>query len=279
MKKKIFGLAGFPLGHSFSPLIHNTAFNLLGLDCDYRLFECEPSGLPGLIARLRMESSGFNVTIPHKERIFGLLDHCNDVVEALKCTNTVLVKDGKLHGYNTDIHGIAQTIRQLCNQAPIKSVLIFGAGGAAKAAVYTLAAQFGTHEFHILCRKPEKVWRQNFDFAGEAAIGFYSFDDSKCTDIIASSDLLINCTPLGMHPNVSASPLPEGAELHSGQFVFDMVYNPLRTLFMQQAKKAGAAVIGGLEMLIAQAAESFRIFTGHKMPIDEVRARLTEYIT
>jgi len=277
MNDKLFGLIGFPLKHSFSLMIHRTAYELLGMEYDYNLFELRPGRLDHFVTNLPEKLSGFNITFPFKEDIYSYLTDCDEIVQIIKCCNTVLIKDTQFYGYNTDVNGISYTCGKLCKKEKIKRVLIFGAGGAAKAAAYTLATQFNVKEFHILSRLP--VPRPGFGFIRESEISFYPFDYRERREIVGKCDLVINCTPLGMFPNNSTSPVNDIKELHPGQHIFDMVYNPAETKLMQQAKIAGATAVNGLEMLIVQAAEAFKIFTGREMPINEVHNRVIPEIS
>ncbi len=270
MHEKRFGLAGFPLEHSFSPAIHNNAYRILNLPYNYDLLEISPDDLDRFLENPPNGLYGFNVTIPFKEKIFHYLAEKEKIVDTIRCCNTVLIKQGKFHGFNTDVFGINETLNKLLDGRAINSAAVFGAGGAAKEAVYTLSKYFNVKRIHIICREPET--RTGFDFVPTEEISFCSFDYNGQKIIIKEADLIINCTPLGMYPNCGISPLEDAILLRPGQFVFDMVYNPAETKLLTQAKTAGAKAVNGLEMLLVQAAKSFRIFTDLEMPYDKVKA-------
>jgi 3-dehydroquinate dehydratase/shikimate dehydrogenase len=256
-RTRVYGVIGDPIGHSFSPLLHNTAFHARKLDAVF---------VPFLVRNLRdflgaMEGfgvAGISVTIPHKETILRSLDDCDPLAARIGAVNTVVARGhGRLYGYNTDYVGVLRSLERRMRLAGSR-VLLFGAGGAARAAAFALA-QAGS----IVClcaRRPERAR------ALARAVG---------GQVVARADLtheffdaIVNCTPIGMHPR-GGSPL-ESAELNC-RIVMDMVYRPRETELLQLASRKGIEVISGLEMFLAQGFAQYEIWTGERAPESAMR--------
>jgi shikimate dehydrogenase len=241
--KHTYGLIGYPLGHSFSQQFFTEKFRALGLhDHEYLNFPIEEiSQLPDLIKdipRLR----GFNVTIPHKQRIMPLLDRIDDQAAAIGAVNCVSLLDGKLTGYNTDADGFKLSIKPFLENH-YERALILGTGGSSRAVAYVLK-QWGI-PFHFVSREKRN--------------GAISYADIN-PDSIQHFKLIINTTPLGMFPNVDASPPLPYEALGSSHFLYDLVYNPEETKFLQLGKLAGARTMNGMAMLRLQAEKSWEIW-------------------
>lgn len=241
---KRFGLIGYPLGHSFSKKYFTDKFQNEGLqDHLYETFPIEDILSVKEILRAHPDLAGFNVTIPHKETIVALLDEYSPVVEKIRACNCVLVRDGKLIGYNTDVLGFQQSLQKSFPVLPSKA-LILGTGGAAKAVEYVLGQlNIG---YKLVSRKPST---HNLSY------------EQVTPAVINEHKLIINTTPLGMYPRVvEAPPIPYEA-LGGEHCLFDLIYNPERTLFLQKGAEQGAAVQNGWEMLVIQAEESWKIWS------------------
>lgn len=255
VSKKINAVAGYPLEHSLSPLLHNYYYDHLGVDAELRAFpirECAE-----IAAVLRTQPIPLcAVTIPHKVTMMKFLDTIDAPASAVGAVNTVINRDGQLCGYNTDIAGVRYALRT----TPLKRcrAFILGAGGAARAAAYVLA-QEGAEVFYY-ARTLEHAHELARDFGGSVV----SYEQAHAV----SYDLICNTTPVGMHPTIRESPLPD-YHFRAGQAVFDIVYNPLETQILQDAKQAGAQIISGVEMFVAQACEQIRLWSGMQPDIEE----------
>ena len=258
-------LVGHPVGHSLSPLIHRTAYEALGLNWHYGLMDVLEADLPAVLSGIDGQRVvGANVTIPYKQRVFELLDDCTDTARAVGAVNTVFVEDGRRKGHNTDVEGFLAPLQER-NAVSARSALILGSGGAARAVAHALTGVLGWTDVAVAARNPATA---------RALPGVRALPWDERFEAAAQADLIVNTTPIGMHPNVDASPLPDEHPFRGGQIVYDLIYAPRETRLLQQASKAGATPIGGLPMLIGQAAAAFRIWTGHEMPLDAVRAAL-----
>jgi shikimate dehydrogenase len=270
-KTRVCGVIGDPIGHSLSPTIHNAAFNHLKLDFVFLAFRVKAADLENAIRGMRgLGIHGLNVTMPHKSTVIGCLDEVDSTVKFLGSANTILNKNGKLSGFNTDGVGALKALRENGTELAEKKVLLLGAGGAAKAIAFALAEEVG--ELAILNRAAEK--------AKELAEALGRISNKKVvggalsSDAIAKSlqdsDVLVNATSVGMHPEANQSIVPP-QWLRSDLTVMDVVYNPVETKLARDAKAAGAKVISGVEMLIYQGAASFEIWTGCSAPIEVMR--------
>lgn len=262
------GLIGYPLGHSLSPEIHGAAFKACDLEGNYSLFPIPPDNsgrLKDLFARVRGgEIRGLNITIPHKENVMPLLDALAPTARTIGAVNTIFMQDEVLKGDNTDAPGFLADLHRFLEdyQLPIrkkKSALVLGAGGSARAVVYALT-QDGW-DIAIAARRFEK---------SQELINQISNPGSQITPVEITSlkllapVLIVNTTPVGMAPDVNASPWPADLPLPSTAAVYDLVYNPHETKLVRNARSAGLLATTGLGMLIEQAALSFEIWTGCK---------------
>lgn len=244
---RTYGLIGYPLGHSFSRGYFTDFFAQQGIDAEYKNFELPQIG--DLTAVLTEETAlqGFNVTIPYKQQVFAFLDEVDDAAQAIGAVNVVKVfRDGeclRLKGYNTDVIGFGDSIRPLL-QPHHTHALILGTGGASKAVDYALR-QLGVTTTYV-----SRTARQ----------GVLSYE-ALTAEVLARYTVIVNTTPLGMHPKVDeCSPL-DYASLSPRHLLFDVVYNPVKTLFLQRGEQAGAIICNGLDMLIGQARAAWHIWT------------------
>ena len=260
----IVGLIGHPVEHSFSPPMHNAAFKALEMDYVYTAFDVNPNDLKNAIAGAQaLNIKGFNVTIPHKIEVMEYLNEIDEVASLIGAVNTIDFKD--LKGFNTDGIGAIKAIGEVIN-VKNKNVVIAGAGGASRAISFYLA-KYGADKLTILNRNVDKAQKLADDVLASALIDDVSSDDIRNVDL-DDADILINTTPVGMHPNVDDAPIASAEEMHDDLVVFDAVYNPNETGLLKEAIKAGAKPVYGIKMLLYQGAESFEIWTGKKAPID-----------
>ncbi len=272
------GLTGYPLGHSLSPKLHAAAFKAVGLEGEYKVYPVspdDPAGLPQLMQRLRSgELQGLNVTIPHKQTVIPLLDELTPTAQAIGAVNTVILRDGRLVGENTDAPGFLADLKQSLNVASAGRALVLGCGGAARAVVYALL-QNGWDVPLAIRRADEQMARELIEsfkaFAGDRLSRYVWLEAETLRPLVDSVQLVVNTTPLGMSPHVDVSPWPEGLPFPRAA-LYDVVYNPRETLLVKQARAAGLRAETGLGMLVAQAALSFEIWTGRVPPIDVMLA-------
>lgn len=271
---KVVGLIGEPVEHSFSPPMHNEAFKTLGLDYVYVPFNVSPNNLKSAIEGANsLNIQGLNVTIPHKINVINYLKELDPIAELIGAVNTIDFKN--LKGYNTDGIGCIRAIEEV-TKIKDKNIVVAGAGGAARAIVFYLA-KYGAEEVNILNRNLKKAENLASDLLASNLISnVNSSDISEISKFISDADILIDTTPIGMHPNVSDEPIVKAADIHEELVVNDIVYNPNETVLLKEAIKANAKVVYGIKMLLYQGAESFKIWTGREAPIDVMEAKLKE---
>jgi shikimate dehydrogenase len=265
----LIGLLGWPVYHSLSPAMHNAAFRALGMDWAYLPLAVTPERLPDALAGLKaLGFRGANVTIPHKEHVLLGLDEVAPEARSLGAVNTLVVEEGRLVGHNTDVAGFLTALdKAACT--PDRAVVL-GAGGAARAAVHALLSRGVT--VTVANRSPQRAQRLVCDFGAPSwRASSCSLETLALRDALDRAGLLVNATPAGMWPDVDATPLPPGSALHAGLAVMDLVYNPLETLLLRQARQAGAKCINGLDMLVYQGAAAFRLWTGQEAPVAIMR--------
>lgn len=274
-RTKVYGIFGHPVSHSFSPRMHNAAFTALGLDCVYIPFDIEPRDLETATKALRaMSIAGVNVTIPHKEAVMGFLDEISPDAGFTGAVNTVLNSDGRLLGFNTDVRGFLRALGEDLGFEPKGRVItVIGAGGAARAVLSGLCMR-GVKRVNIVNRTHDKAIELAEEFGGSfAETEFRSAPLSDTLGLrgyLSETDLLVNASSLGMEGapalDLSLDTLKEGA------CVYDLVYNPLETALVKEAKGLGRRAAGGINMLVFQGAESIKIWTGEDPPIDVMRS-------
>jgi len=251
-----FYLLGYPVTHSVSPVMHNAAFMELGLPHRYYMLEVKPEMLAETIYEKIKTGScgGANVTIPYKIEVIKHLDILMDSARKAGAVNTIEIKDDQLLGHNTDGVGGVRALREKYGKLSDAKIVLLGAGGAARALANELAPM--VQELTVLNRSVEKARILSDSLRGNTSYG--SLYESS---VIKSADILINTTPVGIYPYIDESPI-ESSFLHPDLFVYDIVYNPLKTKLLKQAESAGARTLGGLWMLVYQGVESFKIWTG-----------------
>lgn len=270
---KLCALLGDPVEHSFSPLIHNAAFKEKSLDFAYVAFCVDPAQLESAIKGIRaLNLRGTSVTIPHKVNAARFVDDIDPVAKNIGSINTIVNDEGTLRGYNSDGTGALKAFQDRNIKLDRKSVLVLGSGGAARAITFTLAMQTGIKELIVAGVLQDEVTALTNRLQACSAVPVLgSLMDETFFDAYASRvDVLINCTPVGMHPKVNSSPVPSKFLQHT-MVVFDAVYNPPKTKLLMDAERAGCATISGLEMFINQAVVQFELWTGEKAPEEVMR--------
>jgi len=279
---KLVALIGYPLQHSISPAFQQAAFDFYGLDIRYEKWEVEASHLEATVNRLRQPSVlGANVTIPHKEVVVPLLDEVDEVVRQIGAVNTIVQRDGRLLGYNTDAPGFVRALRGDGQFEPRgKWAVLLGAGGAARGVAFALVTE-GVSRLTIINRtlgRAECLGSVIREGAGaRVEIIVLPWEEAESGEALSGCHLLVNCTSVGMKhsPTEDKSPLRAGA-LPGNALVCDLVYNPIETPLLREAKKAGSRVLGGLSMLVYQGAASFEMWTDRKAPVDIMLKRARE---
>jgi shikimate dehydrogenase len=262
---KILGVIGHPISHSMSPIMHNTALQDLNLNYIYLAFDIKPDNLKGAVNSIRaLNIKGVNITIPHKEKIIQYLDELDELSKKIEAVNCIKNENGKLIGKNTDVQGARTALMESGFKLKNKKVIIIGAGGAAKAVSYSLGEEleqlliFNRTKSRAIQLAKDLAEKVNLDVTGK------EFKEGLLRKELQSTDLLINTTPIGMYPNINASPIPLEL-IHDQLFVFDIIYNPLETKMIKYAKGVGCKFLGGLEMLVNQGALAFEWWT-EKVP-------------
>ena len=268
----IVGLIGHPVEHSFSPPMHNAAFDALNMDCAYVAFDVNPNDLKSAIEGAEsLNIKGFNVTIPHKVDVMQYLDELDEVARLIGAVNTIDFKN--LKGYNTDGIGAVKAIEEVTS-IKNKNVVVAGAGGASRAISFYIA-KYGAESLTILNRNEAKAESLASDVSYSGLIGEVAYDSINAIgNYMEGADVLIDTTPLGMHPNISDEPIVKADMMDEDLVVFDAVYNPNETVLIKEAIKANAKPVYGIKMLLYQGAESFKIWTGKTAPVDVMEKAL-----
>lgn len=265
----LYGVFGNPISHSKSPLMLNRAFEVCGINAAYAAFHIEQGTLKEAIQGIRaLRFRGVNVTIPYKVEVMSYLDEIDEGARVIGAVNTIVNENGRLIGYNTD--GIGY-VRSLCEETGIslqgKKVLLLGAGGAGRGIAYALA-KAGAAKVWVSNRTQSKADELVSTISSLTAAK--SIVPEAIAGIIDKVDLVVNNTSLGMHPNINEIPL-DSSLLHNRLVVSDIIYTPMETLFLKEAKARGAITHGGLGMFIYQGAYAFEYWTGQQAPIQAMR--------
>ena len=276
---KLCAVIGNPIEHSLSPAIHNAAFAKLGLDFVYLAFPVEDvkSVLTGM--RAMKNFRGMSVTIPHKIEIMKYMDEIDEVDQSIGSINTVINEDGRLLGLGTDGPGALKAIFDAGVDIDKKNILILGAGGAARAISFNLARNAKLGELAMMDINETMLKELSTDLRADTDtnIKYGLLTQNSLEAAMDKADIIIHCTPTGMHPNRNASLIP--LELfRTNQVVFDIVYTPLETRLITDAKSCGLKTISGVNMFINQAVLQFEQFTGVDAPVDVMRLVVMEHL-
>jgi len=276
---QICAVIGNPIQHSLSPAIHNAAYAALDLDFVYVASRVED--VKGALFALRSLSGfkGFSVTIPHKMEIMKYVDEIPDVDRKIGSINTVVKENDRLIGLGTDGPGALKALLDAGIDLKGKKVMVLGAGGAARAITFTLAQKAGIDELTLFDINKELLTNLSHDLEKGTAIIINSCEltDKSLADNLPDADLIINCTPIGMHPRKEISLVPPEL-FREEQAVFDVVYTPLKTKLISSAEEFGLKVVPGVEMFVNQAVLQFERFTGEKAPVDIMRRIVMEHL-
>jgi shikimate dehydrogenase len=278
-------LVGHPVAHSLSPHIHNTAFQAQGVNAVYVATPVRPAEIEAAVAGLRaLQFLGANVTTPHKEAVQAGLDTLTERAAAVGAVNTIVRTEAsggtvRLRGDNTDVAGfLAPLARRADDALQGAPMLVFGAGGAARAVVYGLLTRYRPERLTVVARRPEQAESLAASFAehdARDALRVSTFDGAALA--VRTSRLVVNATPLGMAPDRRGqTPWPSATDFGPEHVVYDLVYTPEATRLLQEADAQGATSIGGLDMLVEQAAAAYQQWTGRAMPREAVYEALRD---
>jgi shikimate dehydrogenase len=277
-KTRVVGILGHPVHHSLSPIMHNAAFESLGLDYRYFAFDVKPEMLRRAVEGLRaLQMAGVNVTVPHKEKVIRYVDQLSPEARLMGAVNTIENRDGQLIGHNTDGMGFIMAFQEAFGQSVEgKRALLLGAGGAARAVAIQLVSQ-GVSEMiianrtYVRARRLVKAITESFPGASALAIRLQGESLAK---ICLRADMLINATSTGLMADSSLKFLP--SIFRSSMLVCDLTYNPPQTPFLKMAAEAGCKTMNGVGMLLHQGALAFRIWLGQEAPLSVMRAALEQ---
>lgn len=267
-KTLLIGIIGNPLEHSLSPLMHNSTLIKMGVNCVYLPFEVAPHRLAEAVLGLRaLNLRGVNVTIPYKQAVIPLLDDLSPAARACGAVNLIKNEHGRLTGHNTDGLGFMASLAEEGVNS-VRKVLMIGAGGAAHSLAYELTMA-GVEEIFILDLNRDqalKLARFVCELPGGKATG-WGMNEELFAQLSAETDLIINCTPVGMYPVTEISPVSSLAQVRDDAVVYDLIYNPLSTCFLAMAQARNLKTINGLSMLVHQGAHTLEILLGVQPPI------------
>lgn len=267
---RTYAIIGDPIDHSLSPALHNASFAFLRLDCTYIAYRIPRGDLTAAIADLKkIGIAGLNVTIPHKVDMMRLLDEIDEECRKVGATNTVVNTDGKLKGYNTDVCGFLDPIRKRNIDCTGTDVLLVGAGGAARAIIAGFANE-KVRKITIANRTQQRA-EEMVRFAKQLGVESEYMDLAKAGDSASSFRFIVNATSVGLKG--MGCPIST-RNITRDSIVYDIVYMPVETQLIQQAKEQGATIIYGWEMLLAQAMRSFEIWIGKPAPYEAMKLTL-----
>lgn len=274
----LLALFGHPIGHSGSPAMYNLSFDILGIDNVYLCLDAVEEDIPRCFENVRKYNMpGGNVTMPCKKAALDCMDELSPSAQLIGAVNTFVQKDGKVTGYNTDGIGFVRSLQEKGIDVAGKKLVVVGAGGAATA-IQCQSALDGAAEITIFNKK-DKFFQGALETAEkihatcpDCLVNVYDVDDQELLrSEVASCDILVNGTMLGMKPLEHLSIIPDPSMFRPGMVVYDVVYNPLETKLLREAKEAGCICLGGKGMLLWQGVAAFKLFTGQDMPVDEVK--------
>jgi shikimate dehydrogenase len=280
---ELIGLIGYPIKQSFSPFIHNVAAELTGTKLIYMPFEVHSSNLKNAVrGMVALGLKGFNVTVPHKVKVVDYINKLSEEASVIGSVNTVVNEQGKLIGYNTDVNGIVESLSQYKSQISGNEVCVIGAGGSARAVIYALIRNYKPQKIYLVNRTEQHAEALKQHFKSKMKFNDIVTKELQQPDLINvlnNCSLIVNSTPVGMYPTMDDIVLSTPDVFVKDQVVFDLVYNPVKTKFLQLAESKGAVAVNGLNMLVQQAAKSFTLWTGNEFPTEKVYKSLLLYVS
>ena len=287
---KYIGLIGYPIKHSISPYFQQAAMDHYQLDICYELWETSPEKLQDMVDSLRKpQNLGANVTVPYKETVLPLLDEVDGLASSIGAVNTIVKRDDRLLGFNTDAYGFIEALHKEGHFEPDgKRVVILGAGGVARAVsfallqgkVLSLAITDGISERASALADSLGSYIRDSSLGSETPktkVIAFQWQSLSSAETFENCDLIVHCTTIGMKHSSQEGQSPLSIEvIPKGALVYDLVYNPWPTPLLQLAQKAGADILGGLPMLVYQGAASFELWTGRRAPFDIMFSKAKE---
>ena len=277
---RLLALLGSPIDHSGSPAMYNYSFDRLGIDYAYVAFDVKEDQMPQAIEAMKLfNMRGCNVTMPCKTAAVALMDELSPAAELIGAVNTIVNEDGRLIGHNTDGIGFVQNLKE--HGVDVKGIkLTIAGGGGAATAVQCQCALDGAKEITIFNKK-DAFFERTLATAEKIknavpgiVVNVYDIDDvAKMTEEIKDSDIFVNATVVGMKPMDDMSVVKDTSAFHDNLVVCDVVYNPIETKLLSEAKAAGCKCVGGKGMLLWQGVAAFKLYTGQDMPVDEVKEK------
>ncbi|MBW4683014.1 MAG: shikimate dehydrogenase [Microcoleus vaginatus WJT46-NPBG5] len=277
---KLLGVIGSPIEHSLSPVMHNAAIAELGVDYVYLALPVKPADLEIALAGFAaIGLRGFSVTIPHKQAIMPFLSEISPIAQAVGAVNTVWHTGTSWAGTNTDVEGFVAPLKAYNRDWSQTVAVILGAGGAARAVVAG-CAELGIQEIHVVGRNGQKLDAFQQSWLNSAVPVPATHTWEEVPQWISQANLLVNTTPVGMHPQVDQMPVSaaEMKNLKAGAIVYDLIYTPNPTQFLKVAAEMGATAIDGLEMLVQQGATALQMWLQQPVPVDVMRQSLTQHL-
>lgn len=275
-KTLICGVIGDPIEHTMSPVMHNAAFEHLGIDYAYLPFQVKREDLGQAIAGMRaLNIRGLNVTIPHKVAIVPFMDKLDPLAAKIGAINTIINNKGGLTGYNTDATGFLRAINEKGIPVAGRNVALLGAGGAARALAFILAEN-GAHL--VIFNRTLNTAREcaaNIQEVFHQEAAALELNEANLKATLGQVNIIVNTTSVGMTPDVNGTPV-DASLLRPGMVVVDIVYNPLKTRLLTEAERAGATIVDGLDMFVWQGALALEIWTGQKAPAHIMRQRVIQ---
>lgn len=260
-----FGILAYPAKHSLSPVMHNAAFQALGIDAEYGFFEIAPENLEGFMMEARESIAGLSVSVPYKEAVLKYLDEISPEAQKIGAVNMILNRDGRLFGFNTDFIGSNQALEEVCDLKG-KTAVVLGAGGSARAIVYGILEAEG--RVVVKNRTQEKAEKLAEEFGVEVS-------EWEAMD---QADILIHTTSIWLENPDSKPFFCTSKYLENFEIVMDIFYKPLITPLLKEALALGKIIVTGEKMLAYQAAEQFKIWTGQEAPVEVMKKALAKTI-
>ena len=280
-KTKLLGIIGDPVEHSLSPVMHNAAIADLGLDYIYVPFPVKQDLDKAIAGFTATGIVGFNITIPHKQKIIPLLTEISDDAANIGAVNTVWRTESGWKGTNTDAVGFIAPLKAMSRNWTQITPVVLGNGGAARAVIAGLT-NLGCSEIHVVGRNADKLARfyQSWSHASNISSILIIHNWDSLNSLIPAADLLVNTTPVGMSPHTDASPVDKALmqKLKAGAIAYDLIYTPNPTQFLKLAQDRGATAIDGLEMLLQQGVAALEIWLQQPVPVEVMRNSLKEYL-
>lgn len=274
LNTKLVGVFGWPVDHSLNPAMHNAAFAEIGIDWAYVPLPVQPhqldQALKGLVA---LNFVGVNVVAPHQQAVMRYMDELSEAARIIGAVNTLYIQAGKFYGYNTDATGFLKAMQEAGCDPQGMRVAVLGAGSAARAAVFSLA-RAKADRITVFNRTAERASFLVDDLAEAFPTSHLVFEPLNSASLAALQgkvDLVVNTTSVGMRPNTDACPWPADVSIPSNTIFYDLVYDPLDTLFLKRARAAGIRTVDGLGMLVHQGAFAFKKWTGQQAPVEVMR--------